>query len=102
MYCYVLLLALIGSECVSVILFTMLENEEEGSVGKLCFKFQSLQNQGHKELPGKPSWCLLIQYLSLSIMHVLPLKFYKNLIIKTIFDVEFTTILYIGYYHASS
>ena len=55
MYCFVLLFALVGSECVSFILFTTLENEEEeeeeveeGAV-ELCFKFQLLQSQRPKE-----------------------------------------------------
>ena len=40
MYCFVLLFALVGSECVSFILFTTLENEEEEGVKKHCFKFE--------------------------------------------------------------
>ena len=51
MYCFVLLFALVDYECVSFILFTMLENGEEGSVVKLYFKFQC-ENKGFKENPG--------------------------------------------------
>ena len=40
MYFFVLLFALVDSECVSFILFTMLEKEEEGGAVELCFKFQ--------------------------------------------------------------
>ena len=40
MYYFVLLLALVGSDCVSFILFTALENEEEEGAVELCFKFQ--------------------------------------------------------------
>ena len=50
MYCFVLLFALVGSECVSFILFTTLENEEEEEgVVELCFKFELLQSQRPKE-----------------------------------------------------
>ena len=41
MYCFVLLLALVDSKCVSFILFTTLENEEEEGGVELCFKFHT-------------------------------------------------------------
>ena len=70
MYCFILLFALVGSECVSFILFTTLENEE-GNIGEEAY-FHScyFQEQDQDQYQGKPSKCLLLLYLSLSIMHV--------------------------------
>ena len=47
---FVLLLALVGFECVPFILFTTLENEEEEEgVVEFCFKFELLQSHRPKE-----------------------------------------------------
>ena len=103
-FIFVSVFAFDDSECVFFILFTTLENGEEGVVVKLCVKFQSLQRQWHQELPGKPSWCLLL-HLSLSIMHVSTFEVLQKDLIqtKTIFAVAITNIvIIISYYLASS
>ena len=70
MFCFVALFALVGTDCVSFILFTTLENEE-GNIGEEAY-FNScyFQEQDQDQYQGKPYKCLLILYLSLSIMHV--------------------------------
>ena len=73
--------------------FTTLENEEGGVEEEAYFNSCYYQDQDNHLYQGKPSWCLLLQYLSLSIMHVLLLKFYKNWLNKTIFDVAITTLI---------
>ena len=89
---FVVLFALVGSEWCLLFLFPTLENGGEGSVVKLCFKFQSLQSQWHQELPSKPSWCLLL-HLSLSIMHVFTFEVLQKDLIQT------KTIFCCGYYY---
>ena len=69
MYYLVALLALVGSDCMSFTLFTTLENEEEELVEEGYFNSCYYQDQDQHLHQGKPSKCLLIQYLSLSIMH---------------------------------
>ena len=55
MYCLVLLFALVGSECVSFILFTTLENEE-GDIGEEAYYHSCLfQEQSQDQYQGKPS-----------------------------------------------
>ena len=70
MYYLVSLLALVGSDCVSLILFTTLENEEGITEEEAYFNSCLFQDQDQDQYQGKPSKCLLILYLSLSIMHV--------------------------------
>ena len=96
MYYLVAFLALVGSDCISLTLFTTLENEEgelieEGYFNSCYYQDQDQdQDQDQHLHQGKPSKCLLITYHYLSCM-VLLLKFYKNLITKTIYEVAITT-----------
>ena len=73
----------------------MLENEEGGFEEEAYLNSCYFQDQDNHLYQGKPSWCLLLQYLSLSIMHVLLPKFYKNWLNETIFDVAITTLIII-------
>ena len=82
--CCVSLFAFYGSECVPFTLFTTLENEEGSLVEEAYFNSGSFQDQGQELYQGKPSQCLLL-HLSLSIMHVLLLKFYKKLFKQKLF-----------------
>ena len=102
MFCFVVLFALDGSDCVSFISFTTLENEE-GDIGEEAY-FHScyFQEQNQDQYQGKPSWCLLLYYLSLSIMHVFTSAVLHNLVNKTIFVVAITTINIIFNYHIAS
>ena len=92
MYYLVSLVALVGSDCMSFTLFTMLENEEEELVEEGYFNSCYYQDQDQHLHQGKPSKCLLIQYLSLSIMHGFTSEVLQNLVNKTIYDVAITTI----------
>ena len=69
MYYLVSLVALVGSDCVSFTLFTTLENEEGGTPEEDYFHSFYYQNQDQHLHQGKPSKCLLLLHLSLSIMH---------------------------------
>ena len=78
MYGLVSLFALVGSEWVSFIFITTLENEE-GDIGEEAYYHSYLFQEENQDLyQGKPSQCLLLYYLSLSIMHVLLLKVFQN------------------------
>ena len=70
MYYSVSLLSLVASDCVSLILFTTLENEEGITEEEAYFNSCLFQDQDQDQYQGKPSKCLLILHLSLSIMHV--------------------------------
>ena len=76
-----------------------LENEEGGFEEEAYFNSCYFQDQDQHLYQGKPSWCLLLYYLSLSIMHVFTSKVLQNLIIKTIYEVAITTINITYIYH---
>ena len=65
----VALFALDGSDCESLLLFPMIENEGGEFAEEAHFNSCYYQDQDNHLYQGKPSKCLLIQYLSLSIMH---------------------------------
>ena len=92
MYYLVALLALVGSDCMSLTLFTTLENEEGELIEEVYFNSCYYQDQDQHLHKGKPSKCLLIQYLSLSIMPGFTSEVLQNLVNKTISDVVITTI----------
>ena len=76
-------LSLLGLECVLPLLFTTLENEEGEFAEEGYYNSCLFQDQGQDQFQGKPSKCLLLLYLSLSIMHVftsevLPKLDYQN------------------------
>ena len=60
------------------LLFTTLENEEGEFAEEGYYNSCLFQDQGQDQYQGKPSQCLLLYYLSLSIMHVLLLKVFQN------------------------
>ena len=70
MFCFVALVALVGADCVSLILFTTLENEEGITEEEAYFNSCYFQEQEQDQYQGKPSKFLLKLHLSLSIMHV--------------------------------
>ena len=70
MFCFVIMFALVGTECVSFILFTTLENEVGNLGEEAYFNICYFQEQDQDQYQGKPCKCLLILYLSLSIMPV--------------------------------
>ena len=75
-------------------LFATLDNDEEevtvaGFIGE-GLDILYCSRPGTNQDQGKPSQCLL-PYLSLYVMHVLLLKFYKIWTNKTIFDMDITT-----------
>ena len=92
MYYLVSLLALVGSDCVSFILFTTLENEEGELVEEAYFNSFYYQDQDKHLHQGRPSKCLLLLPLSLSIMHGFASEVLQNMVNKTIYDVAITTI----------
>ena len=92
MFCFLALVALVGTDCVSLFLFTTLENEEGEFEEEAYFNSCYFQDQDQHLSQGKPSKCLLILYLSLSIMHVFTSEVLQKLLNKTIFDVAITTI----------
>ena len=55
MYCYVSLVAIDGSDCVSFISFTMLENEEGDTAEEAYFHSCYFQDQNQDQYQGKPS-----------------------------------------------
>ena len=64
--------------CVFHFYFTTLENEE-GDIGEEAYYHSCLFQEENQDLyEGKPSQCLLLYYLSLSIMNVLLLKVFQN------------------------
>ena len=92
MYYLVALFALVGSDCVSFILFTTLENEKGEMVEDAYFNSCYYQDQDQHLHQGKPSKCLLLLYLSLSIMHGFTSEVLQKVVNKTIYDVAITTI----------
>ena len=86
-------LSLLGFDCVLSLLFTTLENEEEEFAEEGYYNTCLFQDQGQTSTKAShPNACCYYTYHYQSCMF-LPLKFYQNLIIKTIFDVAITTII---------
>ena len=74
--------------------FPTIENEGGEFAEEAHFNSCYYQDQDNHLYQGKPSKCLLIQYLSLSIMHGLTSEvLQKNLITKTIYEVAITIII---------
>ena len=97
---FVALFALVGTDCVSLILFTTLENEE-GITEEEAY-FNSCLFQDQDQYQGKPSKCLLILHLSLSIMHVFTSEVLQKLSKQNyFFDVAIITTTTIFIYHLS-
>ena len=84
------------------LLFTTLENEEGEFAEEGYYNSCLFQDQGQDQYQGKPSQCLLLYYLSLSIMYVFTSEVLQNLVNKTIFVVAITTINITFNYHIAS
>ena len=77
---------------VSFISFTTLENEEGEFEEEAYFNSCYYQDQDQHLNQGKPSWCLLLEYLSLFYHACFTSEDLQNLITKTIYEVDITTI----------
>ena len=91
-YHLISLLALVCFDCMSFTLFTTLENEEGELVEEAYFNSVHYQDQDQHLHQGKPSKCLLLLHLSLSIMHGFTAEVLQKVVNKTIYDVAITTI----------